>query len=172
MLSRTLVRAAARPSLRSASAPSLSRAAHDHAHADSNAGDVFPEEGFNAPFWRNGVIFALSLALVYRLTPAASADSNEESPITKYLAFHMPDKQLWVDRSVKHLEMAKQAADDRLLFQEAESSKVKRIKYPGVFQQASPNFAVGSQADLSDLVIKSERDDFAFGKQESAEDDE
>lgn len=33
------------------------------------------------------------------------------------------------------------------------------------FDQASPNnIEIGSQADLSSLVIKSEKDDFSFGK--------
>lgn len=83
------------------------------------------------------------------------------------------------------MELAKQAADDKLLFQEAEKPRIKRLRYLGyvsgsliwvekaislmicfallsTFDQASPNgIPVGSQADLSGLVIKSEKQDFA-----------
>ena len=43
----------------------------------------------------------------------------------------MPEAGLWKARAAKHLELAKEAADDKLLFQEAERPKVRRLRYLG-----------------------------------------
>ncbi|KAK4698826.1 hypothetical protein P7C70_g7443, partial [Phenoliferia sp. Uapishka_3] len=192
--------------------PVLSRAtlsrpsSHDH-HAPASASDeVYPEEGFTKPIWRNLALGALAVALAYRLAPA-SAPVTEENPhpITSYIAANMPAAGQWKANATKHLELAKEAADDKLLFQEAERPKVRRLRYLGreeravnwatghyeelrkagwvvignsfmalwiaypayplhrTFDQASPNgIPVGSQANLSDLVIKSEKEDFSW----------
>lgn len=140
--------------------------------------------GFNSPIWRNAALFSLALVLYYRLSPTPALKADEEAPvsfITNYLAFHRPEENLFKARNAKHLDLAKAAADDKLLFQEAERPKVRRMRYPGYviptfrpgrtlircenrsFEQASPNaIVVGSQTDLSDLRIKSEKEDFAI----------
>lgn len=51
--------------------------------------------------------------------------------MTKYIAYHMPEAGLWQKRSENHLDLAKSAADDKLLFQEAERPKVRRMRYLG-----------------------------------------
>ncbi|KAM0749161.1 hypothetical protein T439DRAFT_327650 [Meredithblackwellia eburnea MCA 4105] len=138
-------------------------------HAAPAAGEeVYPDEGFNKPHWRYLSLATLALLLYYRVTPASSSSSEEStSPITKWLT---PQTETWKANAEKHLTLAKEAADDKLLFQEAERPKVRRLRYLGTFSQASPNnIPVGSQADLSDLVIKSEKDDFSFGKEEATE---
>jgi hypothetical protein len=42
-----------------------------------------------------------------------------------------PSADKFKERNEKHLEQAKQAADDKLLFQEAEKPRVKRMRYLG-----------------------------------------
>ncbi|GAA5826485.1 hypothetical protein JCM11251_002391 [Rhodosporidiobolus azoricus] len=165
----SLLRSAARPSAsasRAARTTLRSRQASSHAHADA-AGEVYPQEGFNAPFWRwlslAGVgIFVYTRAAPVHLAPTEGADLEEQPWLTRYIAYNLnPTSEKWKARNDKHLELAKQAADDKLLFQEAERSRMRRLRYLGTFDQASPNgIEVGSQADLSDLVIKSEKQDF------------
>lgn len=89
--------------------------------------------GFTKPIWRNGVLLTLALALAYRVAPSdsLSTDSAEENPITAYIAHHSPSPSLWKERADKHLQLAKIAADDKLLFQEAERPKVRRLRYLG-----------------------------------------
>ncbi|KAL8292856.1 hypothetical protein RQP46_000550 [Phenoliferia psychrophenolica] len=156
--------ARARPSPVAARATLARPSSHDHHTPSSGAEEVYPEEGFNAPVWRYLAVGSLAVALAIRLAPASAPVTEENpSPITTYLAAHMPEAGLWKARAAKHLELAKEAADDKLLFQDAERPKVRRLRYLGTFEQASPNgIPVGSQADLSDLVIKSEKDDFSW----------
>ncbi|GAA5896405.1 hypothetical protein JCM6882_001005 [Rhodosporidiobolus microsporus] len=166
----SLIRSAARPSAsapRAARSTLRSRQASSHAHAESSS-EVYPQEGFNAPFWRwlslAGVgVFVYSRAAPVHLAPKDGADLDEQPWLTRYIAYNLaPSADKWKARNDKHLELAKEAADDKLLFQEAERSRMRRMRYLGTFDQASPNgIEVGSQADLSDLVIKSEKDDFA-----------
>ncbi|GAA5876277.1 hypothetical protein JCM16303_007080 [Sporobolomyces ruberrimus] len=135
-----------------------------HAHAES-APQHFPQEGFNAPFWRNLSLAAIGLALYLRIAPSSDSDDSSEPWMTRYIAHNLaPSADKYKARNEKHLEAAKQLADDKLLFQEAEKPRVKRMRYLGTFDQASPNgIPVGSQADLSGLVIKSEKQDFSEG---------
>ncbi|GAA6010321.1 hypothetical protein JCM11491_006266 [Sporobolomyces phaffii] len=125
----------------------------------------YPQEGFNAPFWRNLSLAAIGIALYLRIAPSTSSDDDSEPWLTRYIAYNLaPSADKFKERNEKHLEAAKQLADDKLLFQEAEKPRVKRMRYLGSFDQASPNgIPVGSQADLSGLVIKSEKQDFAEG---------
>lgn len=103
--------------------------------------------GFSAPIWRNGVLGALALVLYYRLVPSSAVRNADgelevpEHPITKYLAYNMPEAGLWKARNAKHLDLAKEAADDKLLFQEAERPKIRRIRYTGsVSLQPGPDW--------------------------------
>lgn len=50
--------------------------------------------------------------------------------MTRWLAKITPDSQLWTERNDKHLELTKEAAEERLLFQEAERPRMWRMKYP------------------------------------------
>ncbi|GAA5872931.1 hypothetical protein JCM8547_003267 [Rhodosporidiobolus lusitaniae] len=145
-----------------------SRSASSHApHADS-ASEVYPQEGFNAPWWKwialSGVgAFVFSRVAPMHLAPKEGEPVDAQPWLTRYIAYNLaPSADKWKERNDKHLELAKQAADDKLLFQEAEKSRMRRLRYLGAFDSASPNgIPVGSQADLSNLVIKSEKDDFA-----------
>jgi hypothetical protein len=89
----------------------------------------------------------------------AAQAKNESTPlITRLLARDMAgNADVWTERNDKHLKLSAEAADTRLLFQEAERPKVFRLRSPSSFENASPHVVpVGSQADLSDLKVKSE----------------
>lgn len=52
--------------------------------------------------------------------------------MTRYIAHNLaPSADKYKARNEKHLEAAKQLADDKLLFQEAEKPRVKRMRYLG-----------------------------------------
>ncbi|GAA6023419.1 hypothetical protein JCM8202_001432 [Rhodotorula sphaerocarpa] len=129
---------------------------------------------FNAPFWRTLSLAAIGAFLYSRLAdrsdavPSASdlahkVEDQVPPYLTRYISHNLaPGADKYKERNEKHLELAKQAADDKLLFQEAERPRIRRLRYLGAFDQQSPNnVQVGKQADLSDLKIKSEQDDFA-----------
>lgn len=64
------------------------------------------------------------------LSPDAHSSALNDTPyITRLLAKYTPSAQLWTERNDKHLELTKQAAEDRLLVQEAERPKVWRMRY-------------------------------------------
>ena len=58
------------------------------------------------------------------------------------------------------LQLKKELADETLLLADAHRPKLIRLSNTGTFDQASPHkISPGSQADLSDLKIKSKNDD-------------
>lgn len=88
-------------------------------------------------------------------TPAAQgADLNKEHDpnatpteaedkampfLTRYIAHHMPREGIWKERNAKHLELTIKQAEDQLLIQEAQKPVIRRLRYPGMFEQASPH---------------------------------
>lgn len=101
--------------------------------------------GFNAPFWRTLSLAAVGVFLYVRLadssdkvpTPSELVDKVEEKVsvppyLTRYISHNLaPDGDKYKERNEKHLELAKQAADDKLLFQEAERPRMRRLRYLG-----------------------------------------
>lgn len=88
--------------------------------------------GFNAPFWRKLSLAAIGIALYLRIAPSSTEQEGEEPWLTRYIAYNLaPSAEKFKERNEKHLEAAKQYADDKLLFQEAEKPRVKRMRYLG-----------------------------------------
>lgn len=91
--------------------------------------------GFHAPFWTKLAVGGLLVALALRVSPAnnpTTANSDETPYLTRYIQHNLtPATDLWRKRNEKHLELAIEAADDKLLFQEAEPAKVRRLRYLG-----------------------------------------
>lgn len=101
--------------------------------------------GFNAPFWRTLSLAAVGVFLYVRLadssdkvpTPSELVDKVDEKVsvppyLTRYISHNLaPDGDKYKERNEKHLELAKQAADDKLLFQEAERPRMRRLRYLG-----------------------------------------
>ncbi|WVR08806.1 hypothetical protein IAU60_005864 [Kwoniella sp. DSM 27419] len=153
------------------SAPRKAGAGHeDHGHGAEDS-DAYTTESFFTPGWRNTLILVTASILIYPYLPSPSSSTvspsldpatfsqsakDKDLPwITRWLANNTPEAKVWQERSDKHLELTKEAAETKLLFQEAERPKVLRMRYPSVFEQASPhNIAVGSQADLADLKVQ------------------
>ncbi|BGP40780.1 hypothetical protein JCM10449v2_004745 [Rhodotorula kratochvilovae] len=161
-------RPAAQPAARTAARPAA-RKASTAAHDPHAAAEHYPQEGFNAPFWRHLALGGLAVFIYLRVAPddlaaKVEAAAEQQAPwLTRYIQHNLaPDADKFKARNDRHLELAKEAADSKLLFQEAERPRVRRMRYLGTFDQASPNgIEVGSQANLEGLVIKSEKDDFA-----------
>jgi hypothetical protein len=106
---------------------------------------------FMTPTWRNTAI-ATALALVIYNTfpsPPARATSPSTDPeyatrtaqslpwFSRVLAQLTPDAKVWTERNEKHLQMTREAAEDRLLFQEAERPRIHRLRNPGCVFSAS-----------------------------------
>ncbi|RSH78664.1 uncharacterized protein EHS24_002393 [Apiotrichum porosum] len=154
----------------SSSAPR--RGDHHDSHSSSSEADTtesFFSAGWVATF---GLVAAGYAAYLYlpstQVGSGSSALSNdaleakakdESAPwLTRVLSKELAGEDaVWTKRNDKHLELACEAADTKLIIQDAERPKVHRLTYPSAFEQASPHsIAVGSQCDLSDLVVKSE----------------
>ncbi len=92
--------------------------------------------GFNASFWQYGSFGVIGAFIAYRLTPdnvkPHLATADEKPYVTSLIEKHiMPAEGLWKKRNEKHLELSKEQAEDKLLFQEAERPKVRRLRYTG-----------------------------------------
>ncbi|EJT51819.1 hypothetical protein A1Q2_02984 [Trichosporon asahii var. asahii CBS 8904] len=167
-----MLRYAARP-LRAARGFSTSaprRGGHSGAHGSAEHDTV---ENFMNATWRNAFIAIAAVALAVKYgpspiegvsaSPSVSNDNLEKEAadknapwITRWYANNMKgDGKLWDERNAKHLELTMQAADTRLLYNEAELPHVYRLKNPSSFLQASPHsIGVGTQANLNGTVIK------------------
>ena len=83
-------------------------------------------------------------------SPSASPDafsqttSDDSVPwLTRWLAGITPKAEVWTKRNDKHLELSKATAEDRLLVQEAERPKVRRLKYPRCVKASGPSDRLG-----------------------------
>lgn len=99
---------------------------------------------FFSPAMRNSIILIAASVLIYPYLPSTTKGSSSPSvspeafnktgtdasspAITRWLAKVTPDSKVWTDRNDKHLELTKEAAEERLLFQEAERTRVFRLR--------------------------------------------
>ncbi|EPQ29242.1 uncharacterized protein PFL1_02997 [Pseudozyma flocculosa PF-1] len=142
--------------------------------SSSSAEDEYPPEGFTSPIWGYTLLAGLAGAGIYRLStlhadphPSRASSSGRSAPgnesddelpkpwLTRYIEHWTTPSSVWKERNLRHLEMAREKAEERLLLQDAERPPVHRLRFPQTFEQASPhNIAPGTQADLSGLKIK------------------
>ncbi|KAJ9475123.1 hypothetical protein PHBOTO_005183 [Pseudozyma hubeiensis] len=170
----TLAVAAAAP-VRSLHSTRIVRAG---ASSSSAADEEYPSENFGAPIWRYAFLGAIATFGLYRIStlhadphPSRASSSGRSAPgnesednfhdddakpwLTRYIEHWTTSPSVWKERNARHLELVKEKAEERLLFQDAERPPVHRLRYTQIFEQASPHaVAPGSQVDLSDLKIK------------------
>jgi len=71
--------------------------------------------------------------------------------VTRYIEHNLsPDADKFKARNDRHLELAKQAADDKLLFQEAERPRVRRMRYLGCVPFLSLALSLSEHGRLAD----------------------
>lgn len=101
---------------------------------------------FFSPSWRNAFIILTASILIYPYLPSpshkpvspsldpeafAAARKDETLPaLTRWFAKQTENAEVWTKRNDKHLELTKEAAETKLLFQEGERPKVMRMRYP------------------------------------------
>ncbi|CAD6574907.1 MAG: hypothetical protein TREMPRED_001247 [Tremellales sp. Tagirdzhanova-0007] len=89
-----------------------------------------------------------------RLTAARSDPSLPL--LTRLIARVIPDADHWTERIDRHLALSKQAAEDKLLIQDAQQPKVRRLGIPRSFEVGSPHSVpVGPQIDMSNVTRNS-----------------
>jgi hypothetical protein len=95
--------------------------------------------------WRNTAIATALGLIIYNTFPAPPKRATSPSTDPEYttttaaslplfsriLARITPKAETWTERNEKHLKLTMEAADDRLLFQEAERPKIHRLRNPG-----------------------------------------
>lgn len=95
--------------------------------------------------WRNTAIATALALIIYNTFPSPPKHATSPSTDPEYttrtaqtlplfsriLAQLTPEAKTWTERNEKHLKMTIEAADDRLLFQEAERPRIHRLRNPG-----------------------------------------
>ncbi|KAL1914546.1 uncharacterized protein VTP21DRAFT_8171 [Calcarisporiella thermophila] len=111
-------------------------------------------EGYHGNVWRNTLLVVIGGLVWYRVDKYLTAN-GEKHPLTKYIEYHMPSEEETKRRNDKHLALAKQAAEDKLLVQEAKRPPIVRLRYPEAFERHSPHcYELGNGVDLSELNVK------------------
>lgn len=105
---------------------------------------TLPITAFMTPIWRNTAIATALAVIVYSTFPSpprvATSPSSDPSYTTstaahlplfsRVLAQMTPEAKTWTERNERHLELTREAAEDRLLFQEAERPRIHRLRNP------------------------------------------
>jgi hypothetical protein len=105
---------------------------------------LLPVSAFLTPVWRNTAIATALAVVIYSTFPApprvATSPSSDPSYTTstaerlpvfsRVLAQITPEAKTWTERNERHLELTREAAEDRLLFQEAERPRIHRLRNP------------------------------------------
>ncbi|PWZ02157.1 hypothetical protein BCV70DRAFT_198439 [Testicularia cyperi] len=142
------------------------------------AEEEYPAETFGAPIWRYTILGLIAGFGLYRIStlhadphPSRASSSGRSAPgnesednlhdqiekpwLTRYIEAWTAPTSVWKERNARHLELVKEKAEERLLFQDAERPPVHRLRFPQIFEQASPHaVGAGTQVDLSDLKVK------------------
>ncbi|WVQ86201.1 hypothetical protein IAT38_008369 [Cryptococcus sp. DSM 104549] len=143
----------------------------DHHHVHEADPDVYKHESLLSPGWRPfwAVLAVTILAWPFIPAPAQGSFSPSLDPegfaagrkdpnlpwITRWILNSMPTPEQNREAREKYLRSDIELANSVNVTAEAEIPKVRKLRYPSTFEQASPNqIAVGSQADLSDLKVQ------------------
>ncbi|KAF5351820.1 hypothetical protein D9756_007373 [Leucocoprinus leucothites] len=111
----------------------------------------FPKEDFATPFWRNAIIVAGLAAVAYKYAP----EPGDNVYLTRWIAMYTTPAAQWLDMNAQNTALRAEVAENTRLTTSAKQPAVHRYRYPQSFEQASPFLVgVGTQADLSDLVVK------------------
>ncbi|KAJ9116325.1 hypothetical protein QFC22_004765 [Naganishia vaughanmartiniae] len=120
------------------------RAGHaETAHSGSDSANT--NESFMTSTWRNTAIATVLALVAYNTLPSPPSKPTSPSTDPEYntstaaklpvfsriLASVTPEAKTWTERNEKHLKLTMAAADDRLLFQEAERPRIHRLRNPG-----------------------------------------
>lgn len=111
---------------------------------------------FATPFFRNSLILLLGGIGLYRYSvlhadphPSRASSSGHSAPgneseddhhdqiqgdnrpfITRYIEHWSTPSDFWKERNLRHLDLVREQAEDKLLFQDAERPPVHRMRYP------------------------------------------
>lgn len=95
--------------------------------------------------WRNTLIVTALAVIAYPYLPSppskpsapstsddyTTAQGTKDLPlVSRLLAQNTTPTETWSQRNAKHLELTIQAAEDKLLFQEAERPRIHRLRFP------------------------------------------
>ncbi|CDS01624.1 hypothetical protein [Sporisorium scitamineum] len=143
--------AAAAGSVRSIHSTRIVRGASSSSAA---ADEEYPSENFGAPIWRYTFSGAIAAFGLYRIStlhadphPSRASSSGRSAPgnesednlhlegekpwLTRYIEHWTTPSSVWKERNARHLELVKEKAEERLLFQDAERPPVHRLRYTG-----------------------------------------
>ncbi|KAI0081871.1 hypothetical protein K474DRAFT_1671433 [Panus rudis PR-1116 ss-1] len=136
---------------------SASTHADDHHHHESSHEDAvaFPKEDFSNSFWRRFVLAGLLAAGFYKFAPSP----EEDNLVSRFVAQFKTPQDVWASINSKHLELSAKAQVNTSIVADAKRPLVHRYRFPQSFEAVSPHLQpVGMGVDLSDLVVKGEKD--------------
>ncbi|KAL9711782.1 hypothetical protein Ac2012v2_004854 [Leucoagaricus gongylophorus] len=111
----------------------------------------FSKEDFATPFWRNTLILAGLVAVAYKYAPEPGSNVY----LTRWIAMYTTPAKEWLEVNTRNTALRAEVANNTRLTTSAGRPPVHRYRYPQAFEQASPFLVgVGTQTDLSDLVVK------------------
>ncbi|ORY00581.1 hypothetical protein K493DRAFT_312790 [Basidiobolus meristosporus CBS 931.73] len=117
----------------------------------------FPVEDFSGGFWK-GTLLVIGGIFAWSKLDESLLSKSEQHPITKFIERFMTPEEVWRDINQKELKLVADYVEDSFLLREDVRPKYRALRYPEMFERASPHFLVaGEQADLSDLVLKGHR---------------
>lgn len=107
---------------------------HGHGPVDTN---VYPEDSFRAPIWRNFVLVSVLGVAVAKFLPD---DWRENNFILRAWRHHgYVEPEVYRERNIKHLEQSVVQAHDKLILEHAERPKKRQWAYQGYTDSGCPH---------------------------------
>lgn len=85
---------------------------------------------FASPIWRNTIIFGVLSYAVYRFDNNYASTHDGVGYFSSIIDYYRPQEGLWEGRNVRHFELGREAAAQRILLQSAERPPVRQLRYP------------------------------------------
>ncbi|BFZ56986.1 hypothetical protein PYCC9005_004036 [Savitreella phatthalungensis] len=153
-----MFRSAAARTLRSVASRSRvsgARGNASHAGPSADTTNYVTEETFFSPMWRNAFAGGILAYAVYRFDKAYADGNDGKGYFQSTIEYHLPADNTWEERNVKHYNLAKEAAEARLLIQSAEYPRFRQLSYPGMLDHGSPwGVHVDQIVDTSKVEVK------------------
>ncbi|TIC03549.1 hypothetical protein E3Q17_00805 [Wallemia mellicola] len=144
--------------IRTISTSRVCRGSDSHSHGyDDGSNEVYAPANLLSAGWLK--LFGFAGLSAVALSAYSSTQDGKEPFLTRYLSYNKSSTEESKTNTDKLLALKKELADETLLMSDAHRPTLIRLSNPGTFEQASPHkIAVGSQSDLSDLKVKTNKE--------------
>ncbi|KAF9175195.1 hypothetical protein BGX21_008001 [Mortierella sp. AD011] len=125
-------------------------------HATHNGPEAPPtNEGFTSDGFKVILIGAIGMIALSRLDEHLTKQGEEKHPFTRYIEYYMRSEEESNRLNAQHMKLAKQNADDKILFDGAQRPPKVQLRCPDLLSNASgKRIESGTNVNVTHIVAK------------------